>query len=193
MERLLLRKRYFYYYQTNEKGLYVPAKNQTQARRHGVLRGWVKTNLKGEYKIYTIQPAPYPKEKIPAHIHMVIKEPQMNEYYIDDIHFDEDPLLTTAVRNKQPNRAGSGIMLTSEKNGVMYAERNITLGLHIPDYLVKNNNEASSGLSVGENCPAFDPIHFSGPDEGKTRCPMCSYGFDQGIIIWWNNGTPKRL
>lgn len=60
------------------KGYYQPGKGQTgQARRHGHLRGWMKTNQKGEYKFRTIKPAPYPNARIPAHIHPVIKEPEL--------------------------------------------------------------------------------------------------------------------
>lgn len=49
-----------------------------------------------------------------------------------------------------------------------------------------------SGLAVGEDCPAFDPKHVSGPDKGTKACPMCKYGYQQGIMIWmntddWNN------
>ncbi|CAN5163271.1 hypothetical protein BH09BAC3_BH09BAC3_17710 [soil metagenome] len=189
-----------YYYHTNEKGFYAPAperasgdRSQTNAKKHGALRGWVKTNSKGAYKIYTIQPAAYPNRNIAAHVHMTIKEPTLNEYYIDDLEFDDDPLLTTAIRNKAANRGGSGVMITGEKNGVMSAERNITLGLNIPDYPVDKSKTLASGLSVGENCPAFDPIHFSGSDKGTKRCPMCSYGSGQGIMIWWNDRNTATL
>ncbi|MFZ6013708.1 MAG: hypothetical protein ACOYXT_25440 [Bacteroidota bacterium] len=49
-----------------------------------------------------------------------------------------------------------------------------------------------SGPNVGEDCPAFDPRHVWGPDRGTTACPMCKYGYRQGVIIWmntddWNN------
>ncbi|NOT75052.1 MAG: intradiol ring-cleavage dioxygenase [Cyclobacteriaceae bacterium] len=182
-----------YYYHTNAKGVYASGKNQIFAKRHGELRGWVKTGTSGEYKIFTIEPAPYPNEKNPAHIHMTVKESKLNEYYIDDLFFDEDPLLTTALRNKNENRGGSGVMIIGEKNGVHYAERNITLGLHIPNYPVQKQTGISSGLSVGESCPAFDPYHVSGKDKGTNRCPMCSYGFGQGVMIWWNSPDLKPL
>ena len=49
-----------------------------------------------------------------------------------------------------------------------------------------------SGLAIGEDCPAFDPKHVTGPDKGTKACPMCKYGSQQGIMIWmntddWNN------
>src|SRR5947209_17044116 len=50
-----------YVYHTDAKGYYSPSPDQTGiARRHGHLRGWVKTNAGGEYKFTTIKPAPYP-------------------------------------------------------------------------------------------------------------------------------------
>ena len=57
-----------------------------------------------------------------------------------------------------------------------------------------------SGLGVGEDCPAFDPYHVSGPDRGTRACPMCKYGQQQGVMIWINNNdwqsfsaTAKRM
>lgn len=182
-----------YYYHTNRQGIYGQGKMQVDGKRHGQLRGWVKTDSRGNYRIYTCVPAAYPREKFPAHVHMIIKEPEINEYYIDDINFDDDPLLTTEVRKKNMNRGGSGVILTSESGGITYVERNITLGLHIPDYPLRSNSEIASGLSVGENCPAFDPIHFSGPDKGKNGCPMCRYGSGQGVILWWNDNDTESL
>ena len=43
-----------------------------------------------------------------------------------------------------------------------------------------------SGPEVGEDCPAFDPKHVTGPDRGKKCCPMCMYGYQQGIMVWLN-------
>ena len=49
-----------------------------------------------------------------------------------------------------------------------------------------------SGLPLGEDCPAFDPHHVWGPDKGTRACPMCKYGYQQGVMVWvntddWNN------
>jgi len=177
-----------YYYHTDNNGYYSPSPNQdSRSKRHGHIRGWVKTNQDGHYAIYTIRPVPYPNRGIPAHIHPVIKEPNMNEYYIDEFLFDDDPLLTGEERKKQENRGGNGILTVENKNGLQVAERNIVLGLNIPNYPVKNNAEYKSGLSVGEYCSAFDPEFVSGPDKGKKKCPMCSYGSGQGLLIFWNN------
>ncbi|MEW6131248.1 MAG: intradiol ring-cleavage dioxygenase [Acidobacteriota bacterium] len=123
-----------YVYHTDAKGYYSPFPNQTPGRRHGHLRGWMKTNAKGEYQFTSIRPAAYPNRPFPAHIHPIIKEPDKNEYWIDEYVFDDDPLLTKAERGKVHNRGGSGIMYLKKQNGVWVGKRDITLGLNIPDY-----------------------------------------------------------
>lgn len=125
-----------YVYHTDAKGYYSPAPGATgNVRRHGHLRGWVKTDAKGEYKFITIKPAPYPGRKDPAHIHPIVKEPDKNEYYIDAYVFDDDPLLTGHERSKLDNRGGSGIVqLSRNGNGVWTGRRNIILGLNVANY-----------------------------------------------------------
>jgi protocatechuate 3,4-dioxygenase beta subunit len=125
-----------YIYHTDARGYYSPDPNATNiARRHGHLRGWVKSNGKGEYKFTTIKPAPYPSGNNPAHIHPIVKEPDKNEYYIDEYVFDDDPLLTQEKRSRLENRGGSGIIhLSKSENGTWTGKRNILLGLNIPNY-----------------------------------------------------------
>jgi protocatechuate 3,4-dioxygenase beta subunit len=43
-----------------------------------------------------------------------------------------------------------------------------------------------SGLGIGSEAPAFDPQHVWGPDKGSHACPMCKYGFLQGVLLWVN-------
>ena len=124
-----------YVYHTNAKGFYEPAPGQTAARRHGALRGWVKTNPQGQYKFRSIKPAAYPNRKAPAHIHPVIKEADKNEYYIDEYRFDDDPLLTKQERAKEEKRGRSGIIqLRKNQSGVWIGRRDIVLGQNIPNY-----------------------------------------------------------
>jgi len=124
-----------YVYHTNAQGFYAPAAAQTVARRHGQLRGWMKTDAAGRYKFLTIRPAPYPRRDIPAHIHPVISEPGKNEYYLDDYLFDDDPLLTKEKRDAQGGRGGSGIVrLTKNAARKWVGRRDIILGRSIPDY-----------------------------------------------------------
>lgn len=125
-----------YLYHTDANGIYSPAPNTTGgARRHGHLRGWIKTNADGAYKFLTIRPASYPNANIPSHIHPTVKEPNKNEYWIDEYVFDNDPLLVERERTRRQNRGGSGIVhLTKNSNGVWLAKRDITLGLNVPNY-----------------------------------------------------------
>ena len=58
----------------------------------------------------------------------------MDVYYIDDMIFDDDPLLTKEQRQKLENRGGSGILAPKQEIGVQVAHRDIMLGLNIPNY-----------------------------------------------------------
>lgn len=124
-----------YIYHTGAGGRYdTKGDEKGWGKRHGYHRGWIKTKEDGHYTFYTIRPGSYPASKIPAHIHATIKEPELNEYYIDDFHFDDDPFLTSNERNNTSPKAGSGIVTLKKVNNVWVAERNIILGLNIENY-----------------------------------------------------------
>ncbi|WP_160716423.1 intradiol ring-cleavage dioxygenase [Chitinophaga solisilvae] len=124
-----------YYWQTDNNGYYAPRPGMdASTRRHGHIRGWVKTDTQGRYTICTIRPQPYPGEDMPAHIHLSVKEPGINEYYVDEFVFDDDPLLTKGKRQKLENRGGSGILKPALHNGLWKATHHMQLGLHIPGY-----------------------------------------------------------
>ena len=124
-----------YIYHTNREGLYV-AKSDAEGwgKRHGMNRGWIKTKEDGQYTFYTFRPAAYPNGQEPEHIHITVKEPDKNEYYIEDIFFDDDVLLTEEERGSLKKRGGSGIVRPKMENGILTVERNIVLGLNIPNY-----------------------------------------------------------
>lgn len=126
-----------YYWQTDNNGYYSPKMGMDErAKRHGHIRGWVKTDEKGEYTIKTIRPAPYPNDVLPAHIHLSIKEPDVaNEYYTDEINFDDDKFLLPHFKKyPQENRGGSGVVSILLKNNLQIAKHDIILGLNIPNY-----------------------------------------------------------
>jgi protocatechuate 3,4-dioxygenase, beta subunit len=124
-----------YVYHTDARGYYSPAPGQAHGRRHGHLRGWMKTDRQGRYRFRTIRPAPYPNGRIPAHIHPIVKEPGRNEYYIDEYVFGDDPLVTRRERGRMEDRGGSGVVeVTRNKEGVWVGHRDIILGRNIPDY-----------------------------------------------------------
>lgn len=124
-----------YIYHTNRQGIYETKGDETGwAKRHGFIRGWVKTEKDGQYTFYTFRPAAYPDGSEAEHIHITIKEPDKNEYYLDEYLFDNDPLLTQSKRNKLENRGGSGIVNPKEEDGILTIKRDIVLGKNIPNY-----------------------------------------------------------
>lgn len=109
-----------YIYHTNREGVYeTKGDEQGWARRHGYIRGWVQTGKDGKYTFYTFRPGAYPNGSEPEHIHLTVKEPGTNEYYLDDYVFDDDPLLTQAKRKSRSNRGGSGIVTPKMVNGML--------------------------------------------------------------------------
>ncbi len=124
-----------YVYHTDSKGIYAKGADQKYALRHGHIRGWMKSDSKGHYEFRTIRPAPYPNADNPAHVHPTIKEPGLSLYWIDEYLFEDDPLVTAAVRKQQEKRGGLGIIkLTRDQHGVWTGHRDIILGLNIPGY-----------------------------------------------------------
>lgn len=124
-----------YVYHTDSKGLYSPGPKQTEAVRHGHLRGWVKSNEQGYYEFRTIRPASYPESKAPQHIHPIIYEPVKGYYWIDEYLFKDDPFLTEAEKSHARERGGSGIIdMKKNSYGEWEGKRNIILGKNIPNY-----------------------------------------------------------
>lgn len=117
-----------YAYQTDARGIY--PRDET---RHGALRGWVMTDADGKYRFDTIRPASYPNSRVPQHVHMHVIEPGRATYYIDDIHFDDDPLLGSRERSVTRPRGGSGLVRPVRDDARAWrVERDITLRLHVP-------------------------------------------------------------
>jgi protocatechuate 3,4-dioxygenase, beta subunit len=175
-----------YYWQTDNNGYYSPSKGlDNKAEKHGHVRGWVKSDTEGNYSIYTIRPVPYPNRDIPAHIHLSIKEPTIDdEYYTDGLVFADDIKLTSDKRKKFKNRGGSGVLRVLMDEEMQVAEHNIILGLNIPNYPTSTNSKIKSGLEIGEDNPSFTPFHAWGPDKGTRTCPVCKYGRYHGIVYF---------
>jgi protocatechuate 3,4-dioxygenase beta subunit len=118
-----------YFYHTNAEGVY-PTRGDERGwdRRHGYLRGWIRTGANGEYRVETIRPSPYPGRSDPAHIHIIVKEPERREYWIDEVVFTDDPLVTARYRERVTNRGGSGIVTPRrDEAGVWLVRRDIVL------------------------------------------------------------------
>ncbi|MBM3455836.1 MAG: intradiol ring-cleavage dioxygenase [Bacteroidetes bacterium] len=175
-----------YYWHTDDKGLYSP-NNETpkQAKEHGKLRGWVKSDESGNYTIKTSRPVAYPNDNIPQHIHLSIKEPDIANEYFADLYFDDDPLyLKHKKKYGKLDRAGTEILRIVLDGNTQIAEHNIILGLNIPDYPTKYKANNQSSLNIGEDQPSFIPFHAFGPDKGTRTCPVCKYGRYHGIVYF---------
>lgn len=124
-----------YAYQTNARGRYPPSAKLGASFRHGRLRGWAISGDDGRYTFETIRPGSYPSRDTPEHIHMHVIERGCASYYIDDVVFTDDPLLTPEQRRRHAhNRAGNGIATPTRNNGHWQVTRDIRLGLNIPGY-----------------------------------------------------------
>lgn len=124
-----------YVYHVDRNGIYQPSDNPIGwEKRHGQYRRWLKTDKHGKFTFYTFRPASYPEVEEPEHIHIYVKEPHTIPYYIDSYLFESDTRLTEDKRQALKNRGGSGIITLMKKNGIWTANRDIILGLHIPDY-----------------------------------------------------------
>jgi protocatechuate 3,4-dioxygenase beta subunit len=123
-----------YFYHTDQKGIYQEGTEKGWGRRHGYIRGWLKTNEKGQYSIKTLKPGAYPNWGAAAHIHCIVKENDLNEYYVGDFLFDNDPLLSNEEKSNANVPGGNGVLKLEERNGILYAVRNIYLGKNVRNY-----------------------------------------------------------
>ncbi|HET9235572.1 MAG TPA: hypothetical protein VFP10_15730, partial [Candidatus Eisenbacteria bacterium] len=117
-----------YAYHTDAGGIY-----PRSTTRHGRLRAWARSDKDGHYHFDTIRPGSYPSGDNPQHIHMHVIEPGRGTYWIDDVVFDDDPLLTS--RHPRHNRGGSGETHPErDEAGVWHVRRNIVLGAEVSGY-----------------------------------------------------------
>jgi protocatechuate 3,4-dioxygenase, beta subunit len=120
-----------YAYHTDRSGVY-----PRSVTAHGRLRGWARTDQTGHYRFTTIRPGAYPDRSNPQHIHMHVIESDGRTYYLDDVTFDDDRLLTPAIRRQSTKgRGGSGVTYPNKgPDGVWQIRRDVVLGENIPGY-----------------------------------------------------------
>lgn len=125
-----------YIYHTNQKGIYANKFNASNwERRHGYIRGWIKTGSDGRYTFFTLKPGIYPNRSVPAHIHITVLEPNGKYYWLNSYHFSGDDLLTGKETNPKSPRGGDAGLLTLKKEGnVWVGTRDIILGKNVHDY-----------------------------------------------------------
>lgn len=120
-----------YAYQTNKEGKY-PTKGGEEgwAKRHGYIRGWIKTDSSGKYTFYTFMPGSYDNNE--AHIHATILEPNGRYYWIDEYIFMGDPNLKKKLNSA--GQGGSGLVKLKQQGDLLIAERDIILGFNVSGY-----------------------------------------------------------
>lgn len=120
-----------YAHHTDSAGSYSRGSPETEwSRRHGLLRGWVRTGADGRYSFDTVKPGVYSNRSNPAHVHLMILEPGRRPYWIDDIVFAGEFGVTDEYRRERQNRGGNGIVTLRRTDGVLVARRDITLEPH---------------------------------------------------------------
>ena len=116
-----------YVYQTDATGRYSTSGGDNRNTR---IHGEMTTNAQGRYEFRTIRPASYPGTKNPAHIHAYVSGPGYPEYWIDEYHFDDDPLVTNEMRQRTANLTGTFnpiIKTTKGSDGILHATRDIKI------------------------------------------------------------------
>ena len=125
-----------YVYHTDEDGIY-PTKGGEKdwSRRHGYIRGWMKTGEDGRYTFYTLKPGTYPNRTDPAHIHPAILESGGKYYWVDEYLFEGDPLLTKEhLSAENPVGGSSGILRLQKEGGLLVGKRDFVLGKNVAGY-----------------------------------------------------------
>jgi len=123
-----------YAYHTNAQGEYPKRGDETgNGRLHGYLRGWMRTDSSGRYRIETIRPAPYPThDGEPAHIHYTIQPSGGEEYWINAAWFSDDPRVTDELVSGLKRKGGSSNVMevSRDSDGVWHGQRDIVLAVY---------------------------------------------------------------
>ncbi len=102
-------------WQTDAEGVYDRPGRGPHSWR---LRGWAKTDARGNFRFDTIRPAAYPGGREPAHVHFTVERSDGRRYFTSDLLFDDDPLVTARVRN----RGGAVIAAVAAKGEISRVE-----------------------------------------------------------------------
>jgi len=106
-------------YQTGEDGIYGPEGN-----RNPRLRGYLRTDGDGGFRIRTIKPGSYPGSSIAAHIHIHVAPPDGEPEQVGEIVFEGDPHLRDRMRR---NPFFTVVELEEDGDGGLRAEYRMRL------------------------------------------------------------------
>ncbi|HRN79415.1 MAG TPA: hypothetical protein PKY29_07200 [Ferruginibacter sp.] len=125
-----------YVFHTDSNGIYLKSQDAKGAEAlNGYIRGWILTEKDGRYYFYTNKPGAYPDGIHNAHIHCIVKEPEVNVYALPDFVFKDDPLLSKKELNRTQQENG-GVVRDSTIADFPYLVyvRDIYLGKKVVNY-----------------------------------------------------------
>jgi protocatechuate 3,4-dioxygenase beta subunit len=104
-----------YVYQTDRNGIYDRTGDEQHPYRIG---GWMISDDAGRYEFRTIRPGPYPEQRVPAHIHYVVRVGDGAERRFE-LRFEGDPYLRPerARREIEQGRFGSVCRVAEDADG----------------------------------------------------------------------------
>lgn len=103
-------------YQTDATGVY-----HMKGAEGWRLRGWAITDTRGEFKLRTVRPAPYPNGTTPAHIHLTIEGPRLPRRWTSEVQFADDALVSESERRKSRAAGGFGsVRAVTNRAGVQH-------------------------------------------------------------------------
>lgn len=175
-----------YAYHTDAGGVYPPDERPPgqAASRHGRLRGWVLTDRQGRYRFETIRPGSYPSGDNPAHVHMHVIEVGCCTYYVDSIHFDDDPLLTMDDRGAVGGRGGSGLVHPERvENGGWVVTRDIRLGEGVPGYRT-GDGPGDGALATADGASQAPPLFATEPEWSRGGTLVLAAGAWPNLDIY---------
>lgn len=110
-----------YIYHTDNKGWYSDTAGHVSGmggdRAHARLFGYFKTNNDGTFEFHTIHPQGYPNSNLPQHIHFEIFSNTGQALLVTELLFNEDPRLTSSIRERMTNEGG----IVSSNTGTLNA------------------------------------------------------------------------
>ena len=113
-----------YAYHTDKNGFY-----RRMPWGRPKLRGWARTNAEGRYEFLTVKPGPYPMRRNPAHIHMTIAIPGRVEWWIPELRFAGDSLLSAQETEREAQKGSFASIqpLERQADGTLRCVRDIRL------------------------------------------------------------------
>jgi len=116
-----------YVYQTDARGHYRP--DDAMGNRNPRLKLLLRSDANGRYAFRTIRPGSYPGTRVPQHIHYEVAA-DGHESRIFEIVFDQDPLVTDAIRRRaaEPGSIYSVRRIERGRDGVGILSQDVVLG-----------------------------------------------------------------